>query len=106
MTREEWQELYDISKKIHQDFILNYHKSTDGKNSTIRKDAKREVDNALTLAKYHLKNNWEALILIAGETSAFNVGIVRDELFLPHYFGADMRTILEGMKSKIKSFDE
>ena len=105
MNKQEWENLYRILDDIHSDFLLSYPTYKNGKNKKIRDDAERKVDNAIRLADYHIKKNWEAFELLTGgkESSGFTRAIIYDEFILAHYFGNDMSDFLKKIREKINS---
>jgi hypothetical protein len=107
MTKEQWQSLYNILYRIHSDFLIAYPTYKNGKNKKIRSDAERDVDNAIRLADYHIRGNWDAFKLLTGgeNSSDFGRAIIHDEFLLPRYFGGDMGDLLKVIRNKINSLE-
>lgn len=106
MDKTQWQNLYGILNQIHSDFYFAYRDSQNGKNKKIRAEADRKVDNAINLAVFHIRKNWEAFELLTGKDSSdYGRATIFDEFKLPQYFDFDMREFLEKIKLKIDSFD-
>lgn len=107
MEKEQWQKLYEILDNIYSDFHFAYPDYKDGKNKKIRADAERKVDNAIRLADFHIKRNWEVYELLTGgeKIDGFGRAIIYDEFVLPRYFAGDLSEFLEKIKLKIKSFE-
>jgi hypothetical protein len=106
MTREQWQNLYDILNRIHSDFLLAYPTFQNGRNKKIRADAELQVGKAISLADDHISRNLEAYELLTGGESNSNSGriIIYDEFLLARYFGRDMEYFLNKIEVKIGSF--
>jgi hypothetical protein len=107
MNKEQWQNLYDILNRIHSDFLSAYSIYKKGKNKKIRDAAKRDVDNSIRLADYHIKNKWEVFELLTGgeHFSAYGRAIIYDEFLMPRYFGYDMSNFLKVIKDRINSLE-
>lgn len=105
MNKQEWETLYTILDDLHSDFLMSYPAYKNGKNKKIRNDAERKVDNAIRLADYHIKKNWEAFELLTGgkESSGFASAVIYDEFILVHYFGNDVADFLKKIREKINS---
>ena len=107
MKKEQWQELYEILDNIYSDFHFAYSDYKNGKNKKIRDDAERKVDNAIRLADYNIKKNWEAFELLTGGENIDDFGrtIIYDEFVLPRYFAGELTEFLKKITLKIKSLD-
>ena len=107
MDKEQWQNLHNILNQIYSDFYFAYSTSKDGKNKKVRSDAERQVDNAIRLADYHIRKNWEAFELLTGgkEADGFGRAVIYDEFALPRYFGGDLSDFLNKITEKIKSLN-
>ncbi|MEQ8241756.1 MAG: hypothetical protein RIA69_21255 [Cyclobacteriaceae bacterium] len=106
MTKEDWQNLYNILDQIHSDFQNAYHDYKNGRNKAIRSQGERKVDSSINLADYHISKNYEAYELLTGiEGSDYSRAINYDEFKQPRYFGRDLSEFLEKIKVKIKSPD-
>jgi hypothetical protein len=105
MTKEQWQNLYDILSRIHSDFLIAYSTYKVGRNKKVRADAERQIDNAISLADYHIRKHSEAFELLTGgdNSTDFDRAIIYDEFLLARYFGQDMGDFLKKIKVKIES---
>jgi hypothetical protein len=94
--------------RIHNDFLLVYPESQNGRNKEIRKKAQKKVENAIDLAERYISQNQEAYILLTGgdNNTDFGRAIIYDEFTRSHYFGRDMYEFLDNIKEKIASFEE
>ena len=108
MTRKQWQDLYNILDRTHSDFLISYPTYKNGKNKKIRSDAERQMDNAISLADNHVRNNWEVYELYTGGPHVSNYGraVIYEEFRRPSYFGGDMNKLLAQIQEKINSLEE
>lgn len=108
MNKKQWQDLYNILDRIHSDFLFAYPNYKKGKNKKIRSDAERQVDNAISLADYHIRDNWEIYELFTGgpDVNDFGRSIIYEEFCRPHYFGGDLSKLLTLIKEKINSLHD
>ena len=92
MNKEEWQSLHNLLSNIYSDFHFAYLTYKNGKNKKIRSDAERQVENAIRLADYHIRKNWESFELLTGgkDATGYRRAIIYDEFVLPRYFGGDL----------------
>jgi len=107
MSKEQWQNLYDILYRIHSDFSNAYRAYDKGKNKKIRDDAKRQVDNAITLANIHISRSREAYELLTGgpDNNDYGRAIIYEEFLRANYFGGDMNKFLILIKERIASIE-
>jgi hypothetical protein len=104
MSKEEWQSLHGTLTVQYKKFSNAYPTVEYGKNKQIREKAKQEVESAIFLAKRYLEINPDAFELIMyragpsmqGRAEAYN------EFAQPRYFGGEMETLLNKIKSKIE----
>ena len=110
MNKKQWQDIYEILDRIHSDFLLAYPTYKNGKNKKIRSDAERTVDNSISLADYHVRQNWEVYELFTGgsdpKISDYSRAIIYDKFRRPHYFGGDVSKLLAQIREKINSLEE
>lgn len=108
MNKKQWQELYNILDRTHSDFLLSYPIYKNGKNKKIRNEAERQMYNAINLADYHVKNNWEVYELYTGgpDVSDYGRAVIYDEFRRPSYFGEDMSKLLIQIREKINSIED
>jgi hypothetical protein len=107
MTKKQWEDLYNILYRTHSDFLLSYPTFKNGKNKKIRSDAESQMDNAISLADYHVKNNWEVYELFTGgaEVTDFGRSVIYEEFRRPTYFGGDVSKLLAQIRDKINNFE-
>ena len=105
MDKKQWQDIYKILNDICSEFLLVYPTYKNGKNKAIRKEAERKVDNAIRLADYHVKKNWEVYELFTGgsDVTPFGRAVIYEEFTRPHYFGGDLTKLLGQIEEKINS---
>ena len=64
MNKKQWQNIYKILNDARSEFLIAYPTYKNGKNKAIRKEAEYRVNNAISLADSHVKNNWEVYELL------------------------------------------
>jgi len=104
MTKDEWQNLYNILRDAYGNFRIEYRNMKNGKNQKIRDKGERDVDNSIRLATIWIRKYPEAYVLLTGANgSDFDRAIVWDEFKLPNWFNNDMPEYLESIETKINS---
>lgn len=104
MTKEEWQNLFNILQTTYRNFQIEYQNMRNGKNRKIRDKGERDVNNSIQLTTIWIRKYPEAYAILTGENgSDFNRFIVWDEFQLPQWFNNDMPEFLERLEAKINS---
>ena len=108
MNKKQWQNIYKILNDARSEFLIAYPTYKNGKNKAIRKEAEYRVNNAISLADSHVKNNWEVYELFTGGPDVTDYGraIVYEEFTRPHYFDGDITKLLRQIEVKINSIEE
>lgn len=108
MDKKQWQDLYRILDNIHSEFLTEYPIYKNGKNKKIRDVAERKMYNAINLADYHVKGNWEVYELFTGgpDVSDYGRAVIYEELTRPNYFGGDLNKLLNLIREKINTLSD
>lgn len=101
MTKKDWQILYKDLLSRYGKFSIHYSKFQNGKNETVRQDAKFEMESEMRYITRIVKDNQKLSAVIEKGTDEFSRFIVFDEFKDPQYFEFDMKEILQKIKSLI-----
>ncbi len=107
MTKEQWEQVYNILDKIREDFLLAYPNYLNDKKKKIREDAERQLDNFIFKADFHITKNLEVYQLLTGGegNSEYGRAIIYDEFKQLRYFPNDIGQLLYKIKEKIETLN-